>query len=383
MLNRISNNKIKTSILLSLSLNSILFSICGCSNAKKVALLKANVSEDTKFKAVIIDNVTIDDFNNLGFKLGDSCDVVFSNGYKLLDIPYFDGYYVKTGAPLVVGYASGTTLKVAFNNGTLWDEAKLTSNDTVDITLNTAGKYLNTQETLAQSYSLDREKYPSDEAFVNFRPLSGGNLKADYVYRGASPVDDRRKRTQYTDKLLENNGIKYIIDLADTLDEMKEFVSSSTFASPYTKSLYEDDKIVFLGMSSNYSATEYRQSVATGFKKILTNDGPFYIHCLEGKDRTGFVCVVLEALLGASYDELLQDYMKTYENYYGITKEKTKEKYDAVVSVYFNTFMEFLHNSSDVEVLKKASYVDDAKSYLESGGMTEKEIEDLIKLLSK
>ncbi len=382
MLIRNINKNMKSSVLLSLTLSSILFSICGCSNKPKVALLKANISEDTKFNSVVVDS-TIEDFNNLGFKLGDSCDVAFSNGYKLTDIPYYDGYYVKTGAPLIVAYSSSTRLKIAYNNGQLYKDAQLTDKDTVDITLNTAGKYLDTQETLAQTYSLERDKYPSDEAFVNFRPLSGGKLKTDIVYRGASPVDDKRKRAKYTDNLLKSHEIKYIVDLADSKEDMEHFIALDTFSSDYTKSLYKDDKVILLNMSSSYLSTDYKQSVAKGFKAMLANDGPYYIHCLEGKDRTGFVCLLLEALLGANYDEMCADYMETYKNYYGITKTETPKKYDAVVSIYFNTFVEYLHNNSDVEVLKTADYVPDAKAYLKDAGMSDSEIEDLIKKLSK
>ncbi len=75
--------------------------------------------------------------------------------------------------------------------------------------------------------------------------------------------------------------------------------------------------------------------------------------------------------------------METYKNYYGITKNETPKKYDAVVSIYFNTFVEYLHNNSDVEVLKTADYVPDAKAYLKDAGMSDSEIEDLIKKISK
>ena len=47
-----------------------------------------------------------------------------------------------------------------------------------------------------------------------------------------------------------------------------------------------------------------------------------YVHGLEGKDRTGFMCAVLQMLCGASYEEILEYYMKTYENYYKITKKR-------------------------------------------------------------
>lgn len=43
---------------------------------------------------------------------------------------------------------------------------------------------------------------------------------------------------------------------------------------------------------------------------------------------------------------VLDDYMMTYENYYGITKQDNPEKYDAVVSVYFDAFAAFLHGTA-------------------------------------
>ena len=48
----------------------------------------------------------------------------------------------------------------------------------------------------------------------------------------------------------------------------------------------------------------------------------------------------------------LNDYMMTYENYYGITKQDNPEKYDAVVSVYFDAFAAFLHRHGVCGTLK-------------------------------
>ena len=115
----------------------------------------------------------------------------------------------------------------------------------------------------------------------------------------------------------------------------------------------------------------------------MTYGGPAYIHCMEGKDRTGFVCLLLEALVGASYEEMCSDYMTTYENYYKISKTKTPERYNAVVSLYFDSFLEYLYGTDDVNVLKSADYTEAAKGYLADCGMTEQEISQLIELLTQ
>ena len=49
--------------------------------------------------------------------------------------------------------------------------------------------------------------------------------------------------------------------------------------------------------------------------ELIQHDGPVYIHCTAGKDRTGFVCMALEALAGASYQQIGDDYIITYDNY--------------------------------------------------------------------
>ncbi len=342
----------------------------------------ATVTKDEKFGSAVL-SLSEDDFKNAGFELGDSLDVIFSNGYSVTDVPYYNGYYVKTGAPVVVAYPNNKYVKVAFNNRDFWTAAGLENGSTAEITLNTAKKYLSTFEALGQRYSLDRNDYSSDEQYANFRAVSVKNMKENFIYRGASPVDNEMSRASVVNALLQKAGVETIIDLADSDEEMQEYFADENFDSDYVKSLYEQGKDIVLSMSSNYDADSYKEGVANGMRHLLKNGGPAYIHCLEGKDRTGFVCTLLEALVGASYDEMCADYMKTYENYYGITKSEMPEKYDAIVSLYFDSFMSYLAGTEDMAALKTADYSGFAKRYLLDSGMTDSEIEQLTELLSK
>ena len=93
---------------------------------------------ETEFGGVYIE-ITIDDFNELGFSFGDSVDVEFSNGYKLEDIPYYNGYYVEAGEPLLVGYPGYDYIKAAINYGDdLWDTGKLYASTTNNLWLQAA-----------------------------------------------------------------------------------------------------------------------------------------------------------------------------------------------------------------------------------------------------
>ena len=350
--------------------------------SQSTPMLTAELSQDPKFDAAVF-NLTAEDFEQAGFSFGDSCDVVFSNGYSLDDVPYYNGYYVKTGAPVIVAYPKNEYVLIINNNRGFWTPMGLESGCTAEITLNTAGKYLATYEALGQSYSTDRSGYESDEAFANFRAMSGGMLKENFIYRGASPVDNSRNRAAVADALLERTGIRCIIDLADSAEEMEEYFASEDFASEYTKKLYEQGHDIVLSMGANYDSDAYKASVAQGMRHLLKYGGPAYIHCMEGKDRTGFVCLLLEALMGADYEEMCADYMATYENYYNINKTETPERYNAVVSLYFDSFLEYLYGTDDIDALKAADYTETAKGYLSDCGMTEQEIEQLIELLSQ
>jgi len=371
----------KKTVLAVLALLLALSLLAGCGAGAKKPECKADITEDEKFGAAQIE-MTQEKFLSLGFQLGDSVDLTFSNGLKLTDVPFFNGYYVKTGQPVLVAYPGLEKLSVTYNSQGIWKQGGFSKGDRVTISLNTAGKYSATQEALGQSYSTDRNKYESDTAFVNFRSLSGGSLKENYFFRGASPVNNSRGRAAYTDALLQEHGIRFVMDLADTADNLEEFAKAADFNSPYAYGLYQEGRIALLGMGSAFGSEKYQKSVAEGMRQLMENEGPAYIHCLEGKDRTGFVCMLVEALAGASYDEMLADYMITYDNYYDITLKETPEKYNAVAELYFDAFMEYLHGTDDLEVLKQADYTEDAKNYLREAGMTDEEITRLCSLLT-
>lgn len=355
--------------------------LSGCRENRKVQVT-STVTKDMKFNSANV-SLSQEEFENAGFQLGDSCDIEFGGGFTLTDVPYYNGYYVKPGNPVIVAYPGFASIAVAYNNKGLWDTAGLTENESVTIRLREAKKYSAMHEILGQVYSFKFEDYDSIEQFCNFRALSGGQIRENFLYRGASPVDISRGRAPYTDKLLASAGIRFVLDLADSEEDMEKYMAGETFDSPYAAGLYRDHRIVLLNMTSFYTSEEYKQKVAAGMRAMLNSDGPVYIHCMEGKDRTGFVCFLLEALAGASYDEMCSDYMKTYENYYGVTGNETPEKYRAIVDVYFDPFAVCLHRTENIEELKTADYVQDAENYLIAGGMTQPEIEQLKALIMK
>lgn len=358
----------------------LLFVMClfGCNtNASKTpSLSNVGIIYDDKFGGFYID-ISIDDFNELGFKYGDSVDLVLSNGITLYDVPYYNGYYTKTHEILVCAYPNYEYIKVHANNGDdLYYQYNLNENATVDIVLNSSEKYKATQDAFNITHSNDRDDYETIEKFTNFRAINCGDIKDGIIYRSASPFDNTYNRASYTDEVLEKYGVNIIINLNDNKEEISNTIKEN-YVSSYVKSMYEDGKIITLDMSTSYGNSDYKEKLAEGLRFIINNEGPYLIHCLEGKDRTGFVSFLLEALCNATYDELLCDYMLTYENYYDINNNNQQDKYNAIVDVMFGDFIDYI-NSLDGETLKQK-----AESYLLSANMTPEEICSLVDTLTK
>ena len=366
------------------------------SKSEDTKLVKTfNVLYDPKFGQVFLD-ISIKDFDKLGFEYGDSMHAIFSNGFTLLDIPYHSGYSTKTGEPLLVSYPGTDHPALCRNNWhPLWNEAALKDGDKVFIILNKKGKFSVTEEILKLKYSTNREDFGSDEIFANFRSVLGGSIKENLIFRGTSPFDNRYQRVQYADSLVKKNGIDFLINLADKEDTLKALIKKSQNRDSYSFSLYESGKCANLGLTCNYRSESYAKKVADGLKEYIEyckkvgtkKPVKLYIHCLEGKDRTGFVCAVLQMLCGASYEEILNDYMKTYENYYGVTKESDFNKYMGIKDFKFDDFVDYLTTTyagtDSKETNSTTSFIKAAEGYLKFGGMTEEQIGDLKKIISK
>jgi protein tyrosine/serine phosphatase len=346
---------------------------------------------EMEFGGVYI-GITIDDFNEQGFAFGDSVDVEFSNGYTLEDIPYYNGYYVEAGEPLLVGYPGYDYIKAAINYGDdLWNTGKLyasTANNlwltaaldehcTAKVTLHEKAKYLAIQGARDIHYYDERERYDSDTVFANFRSIRMGNIREDILYRSASPCDNSHNRAHYVDALIANAKVNAILDLADDEDKIEGYLEKEDFASPYFLSLYENGKVFPIALSMNYQSDVFAEKIAQGLVMLETVEGPYLIHCTEGKDRTGFVCMLIEALCGASYQEIVDDYMLTYANYYGITKEKEPDKYQVILQQNIDAMLKYLVNDDGTDI-KTADRSVHARDYLLWAGMEEAQIDAFI-----
>ena len=355
--------------------------LTSCCKAEKPELKSSAVTHETKFGGVYFDK-TIEEFNALGFEYGDSVNIAFSNGKTLEDIPYYNGYYVDIGEAVLVAYPGYPYIDAMINYGDdLYLALELDENCTADITLCERGKYLAVQEARDIQYS-DEQGEQSDIVFANFRAVNMGDLKKDVLYRSASPCNDEHNRASVTDRLAAEAKIGFMLNLSDNESDILGFIAAETFDSPYFLSLFTSGKVAPLGLSANFKSESFGEKLAQGLEAVAQSEGPVLIHCVEGKDRTGYVLMLLEALCGATYGEIVDDYMLTYDNYYGINKTSDPERYDIIKEKNLDVMISYMTGTPAEDGFENVDLAKSARALLIKTGMTEDSVNRLYSRLT-
>ena len=327
----------------------------------------ATVTEIAKYGNLILD-ITGADLFDLGYEYGDVLEVTVAD--KTMEMPLCSNYSdVDNGVTVLRAASAESAVVLAINMGDLATTAGIAVKSTIEEEPGYRWDYLigtPVQVSIAMKQengyreqwlihqlvgSTERSDYAhlSDEAFANFRVIDTTGMGAGKLYRSSSPINPGIGRNTYADQAAKAAGIVTVINLAD---------ASNTYESP-EGTYYLSCQVTYLNLGMDFTSEASTAGLATGLRAIINGEGPFLIHCNEGKDRAGFVSALLECLMGASMDEVVDDYMETFYNYYGV--EKGTEKYDAVVN---SNLVPALNTCFKVQDVYKADLVAEAEAYL-------------------
>ena len=209
-----------------------------------------------------------------------------------------------------------------------------------------------------------------------------GTIKENILYRSASPCDNQHNRAPYVDALIKEAGVQFILNLSDNDVKINRYMAVDGFNSPYFQSLYNDNKVEAIAMNMNYQSEEFAQKIVQGFNAMAEAEGPYLVHCTEGKDRTGFVCMLIEALAGASYPEIADDYMLTYDNYYKINETKDPERYRLILEQNLDAMVKYIVSDENVDI-KTADLSGYAREYLKRAEMSDEQIEAFLNQITE
>lgn len=242
----------------------------------------------------------------------------------------------------------------------------ISDNVTFNISLKQKSGYLDQYTIRSMEYTDSRDDYfmLSDEEFANFRSIAVGDIDEDVLFRSSSVINNEHNRNIYADNAAKNSGVTVFIDLTDSESSILEYedIENSYFIS---------QKHIAVGASMDFTSKENTEKLAEALRYMIDNPGTYCIFCDEGKGRTGVVAAILESLMGANYDEVVNDYMLSYINYYKINK--TDDVYKITLNGTVNK------NLTDIFGVnpETANLQEAAEKYLTSIGLNESEISKL------
>ena len=363
-------------LLVFVSLLTFMVSCSDDDDTKSVPTLEGKIASYNEFGAAMLD-FTETDMTKAGFTLGDVISITVDG--KEIVMPYYDGYYTRNGEYLCVAYPTYPSICFTANNVGLPEELTGLEGHAVTVRMKEKGGCIDVQQALSMKYTNDREDYAliSDAAFANARGVSAGKMASGILYRSSSPFSNEINRAKYVSEYLEQAKVMTVLNLTDTEEKMAAYDMPA-----YSRSLWEGGQVILCPLKADPTADDYNQRLVAALKELPSRPAPYVVHCTEGKDRTGYVCALLEGLCGATYEEIVADYLITYDNYYQITPVKDPALCNTLVSLRLNTCLMYYAGVTDEAQLPEVDYAKAFASYLLSHGMSQQQLDALVQALT-
>lgn len=372
------NLETKTSFLVTLVCMLFLLPSCSEKNdtpTDPIPELHGKISSYNEFGGAMVD-FTAAQMTEAGFTLGDVVTISF--GGKEIDMPYYNGYYAKTGDYLFVAYPTYPTICLTANNIGLPEELRGLEGQPVTVRMKEKGGKQDVQQALSMSYTNIRQNYPSDDVFANARAVNLGKLAHNRLHRSSSPFNNSINRAYYVSEYMERENVKTVLNLADTYELMLTYD-----LPPYSGMLWAEGNVILCPLKADPTADDFNNRLIAALKELPSHEGPYVVHCQEGKDRTGYVCALLEGLCGASYEEIADDYLVTYSNYYEVTPEKNRDVCNALLSLRLNPCLMYYAGVDNEAQLQGIDYAKAFSDFLLSHGFTNEQLEALMRALTE
>ena len=163
----------------------------------------------------------------------------------------------------------------------------------------------------------------------------GKIIKYGKLFRGTE-LNGNHTITEEGIQLFRELGVGAELDLRAYYNKAGNNISVFNFKHDYETMAGEVPTYFYIGKPDNGQLTSHLTQAdklekwRKEFNFIINNlrqERAIYIHCVSGKDRVGYLCFLLEGLLGLSYENLVKDYELSYFAY---NDKSTKDSIDKV-----------------------------------------------------
>ncbi|MCL2186612.1 MAG: tyrosine-protein phosphatase [Treponema sp.] len=206
---------------------------------------------------------------------------------------------------------------------------------------------------MIQSNILAPGLFSNDAQSVNFREICMGEIAPKTLFRSSHPIKEN-KQEKIISQLAGFTKISSVINLSDT----SSGITSKAIFAPWYNDLLKKDRVVALGMDFSFSSDGFKRKLKEVIKFILRTEGPWLIHCHAGVDRTGFVSIVLESFMGAPLDNVINDYLKSFNSGFESDIFGNTENTDV------QTAMQVISAMSDTQLINEKNLQQIAEIYL-------------------
>jgi hypothetical protein len=215
--------------------------------------------------------------------------------------------------------------------------------------------------------AMDDTQRSNEIISANFREVCMGAIASKWLYRSSHPVTGGGSDSIIAE-LAETAKIAAVLNLADDEKALKQKID----IVPWYNQLFQKGCIITLKMGFDFRSDQFGGKINEGIKFIINHKGPYLIHCMQGMDRTGFFVMLLGMLMGASQDEIADDYMKSFLGRAGFKKKSVYYRRE------YNNFIKILRILNGGKSAAAESMPGMAEKYIfENAGLIQSELDRL------
>ncbi len=263
-----------------------------------------------------------------------------------------------------------------------------------------ANYYLADYYSSEKGYPVNFKFYESPVQFANIRSFDCRSCKKNIIFAGASPWYKNNGRALAVSEIAKELNVGYEVNLECDKEgkdcsgnkhvNFEDIEKEGRNGYDHFLTLRKNGKYIAIAMPCDRKDDNYGKSIVQALLGILeywqTNGQrlPVYVHCTEGRFRTGDLLSILYLLAGANIDYTKEKFLMSANNYFGKKVARSEERDVGAFEKFLKSVGEKAEKKENA--LSKAENVDKrikiTRNYLIKNGMEASKINTLVSFIN-